>query len=334
MIQPMAGPPINSGSNQMPSVQHNHPGNRNSMPTPYGWDQSLSQLSGAGAGHGSISMPTTPVMPPYQASGGQFAGFNVGGQFPPQNPNFFAKAPYQSGHDSTNVISNSKMLPDATDASGPSSEGFNLVPNLDFEAWGDSDAFFNQQEGSQNGAPCDNSYKTHQRKSSDLIQLGFESILTSEEKEYFSLEYFDPLHRKGRTMSMSVSSPTSSVSNYFFAKPPEDADVVSVDRNAWVTFDDDGVFVKESSEDVADKVTVAVDKVHDKPTVPALDDKVKYNFLHVPSKHGLPPSICNLPNVLFLKVQYILLQNLLMWPACKNLVVMLKFSQKEMDSFL
>ncbi|KAL4225582.1 Phosphatidylinositol 4-phosphate 3-kinase C2 domain-containing subunit alpha [Mactra antiquata] len=269
--QPMPGAHIHPGSTATSQAHHPVVGQRNSLPPSYGWDQSLTQMGGASGAPSSVSVPTTPN---YQG-GGQFVGFNMGNQFPPQNPNFFA-----SSNTSSSI---NKRNSDPVITQGTMSDGFNLVPNVDFDAQGDSTDAFSQQpgDGAQNGPSEDNSYKTHQRKSSDLIQLGFDNILTSEEKEYFSLEYFDPLHRKGRTMSISASSPSSSVSNYFFAKPPEDTDVVCVDRNAWVTFDDDGsVFGREMAEDTTDVVTVIMDdKNKDRPVEPTKDDKTGHEKL-------------------------------------------------------
>lgn len=235
-------------------------------------------MAAGGLKYGSTSVPTTPVGGSYfpQPQNPNFSNFNITGHFPAQHNSFYAgtvsglpptlssgsvassNRPFGAGSNATlpanftKTVDNSSKQNTAgaganvtdsantTSASGDS--GFNLVPNVDFDAWTDADSFFAQYEQSaDNVYPLDTSYKKHQRKSSDLIQLGFEGILTSEEKEYFSLEYFDPLHRKGRTAS--ISSPSTSSSNYFFAKPPEESELVSKDRNNWVTFDDtEGVF--------------------------------------------------------------------------------------------
>lgn len=256
------------------------------MPSPYGWDQSLTQMASGGmSAWGSTSVPTTPVGNPFIQQSQNFTSFNLSGHVPAQHNNFYAGSmsgypvatggggAFPSGHSSqsrSSTLPNKSAvtashsskpngagtLTNVTDSAnssvGGGDTGFNLVPNVDFDAWTDADSFFAQYEQSGEMA-ADNSveasYKKHQRKSSDLIQLGFEGILTSEEKEYFSLEYFDPLHRKGRTVS--VSSPSMSSSHYFFAKPPEESKLVSKDRNNWVTFDeDDGVFGR-SEGDVA-----------------------------------------------------------------------------------
>lgn len=257
------------------SARPSHSAQRNSMPSPYGWDQNLTQMAAGGLKYGSTSVPTTPVGGSYFQNP-NFSNFNITGRFPAQHNSFYAGTvsglpptlsggsvastdrPFGAGSSTTlpanfaKTVDNSSKQSTAgaganvtdsanvTSASGDS--GFNLVPNVDFDAWTDADSFFAQYEQSaDNVYPLDTSYKKHQRKSSDLIQLGFEGILTSEEKEYFSLEYFDPLHRKGRTAS--ISSPSTSSSNYFFAKPPEEAELVSKDRNNWVTFDDtEGMF--------------------------------------------------------------------------------------------
>jgi hypothetical protein len=48
-----------------------------------------------------------------------------------------------------------------------------------------------------------------------------------------------------------------SSSTYFFAKPPEEADVVSNERDAWVTFDDtDFVFGRGDVPDEFNKVSI------------------------------------------------------------------------------
>ena len=112
---------------------------------------------------------------------------------------------------------------------------FNLVPNLDFVTpASETGASYNKN------ATLEPDFQ--QRQNDDLIQLRFESILTSDEKEYFSLEYFDPLHRKGRSAlgCISPNTPKDFYANYSFAKPPEDdKDKVNRDGNAWVTFDND-----------------------------------------------------------------------------------------------
>lgn len=273
----------------MPEVRPRAPAslNRNSMPS-YGWDSSLTQMGAGGMAWGSSSVPSTPVGNPYfqQPHNQQFSG--LGGHIPAQNNNFYAGT--VSGFASTQTANAGGSFPSSSrpmagksatlpgnrtmandssvrekttgdssvpDGSGTGSAGatggdtgFNLVPNVDFDAWNESDSFFAQYEHSDNRS-SDASYKKHQRKSSDLIQLGFEGILTSEEKEYFSLEYFDPLHRKGRTSS--ISSPSMSSSHYFFAKPPEETELVSNDRNKWVTFEEEDVFFgrDEGDQDVS-----------------------------------------------------------------------------------
>lgn len=270
---------------------------RNSMPIPYGWDQSLTQMAAGGMVPGSVSVPTTPVSNPYllQQSGLQnFAGYSMGTQFKPQTNSFYAGTvsggpmgglpgtgaavgfgaagtahippshqrplvpggmaiPSQSmlGNQSgaKNIVSSDPKQTGGTQNSG----GFNLVPNVDFDVWGDADTFFDQQEQMDslpNTSAANTFKKTHRRNNSDLIQLGFEGVMTAEEKEYFSLEYFDPLHKKGRTAS--ISSP--SASNYFFAKPPEETALVSTERDNWVTFDDSFGFSQRGAEDRADVV--------------------------------------------------------------------------------
>lgn len=243
---------------------------RNSMPLPYGWDQSLSQMAAAGITSGSTSVPTTPLPGSYVAQSlggaGNFMGYNLGNHVQPQNPNFYAGYPSNSFSGSANNFPTNPSVLNRSHSdvskSQITSDGFNLVPNIDYDVLSESDAFFNQQvAGScQEGTGNENAFKTHKRKSSDLIQLGFEGVLTSEEKEYFSLEYFDPLHKRGRTVSISTPSSAASSSHYFFAKPPEETDIVSKDRNAWVTFDDaDFEFGRSDNTDIPDKVSFSPD---------------------------------------------------------------------------
>ncbi|XP_052799554.1 phosphatidylinositol 4-phosphate 3-kinase C2 domain-containing subunit beta-like isoform X2 [Mya arenaria] len=298
---------------------------RNSMPSPYGWDHSLSQMAAGGLGTGSTSVPTTPNNPYLQQPQGfqNFVGYNLAGHTAPQNNHFYSGTvnmpppsagfpvlqPPSSGipnmpptslsastgtqstsgganlHPSLKrpVVPTGMTLPpqDLAGAAKPASntesqnadvtqnaDGFNLVPNVDFDAWGNADAFFDQQEQMDSGRNISDAFmKTHRRNNSDLIQLGFEGVMTSEEKEYFSLEYFDPLHRKGRTASISSSM---SSSNYFFAKPPEDAELVSTDRDKWVTFDESAAYDRSEAEDLADTMITGaeVSAILDKGTEP------------------------------------------------------------------
>ena len=268
---------------------------RHSMPSPYGWDQSLTQMASGGMSTwGSTSVPTTPIGQPYipQTQNQNFPpNYSLTSQIPAKHNNFYAGTvsgfPVQPAgipiSTTNNARPKSATLPNksamittdgsrpnfagistsVTDSTNASAEGgdtgFNLVPNVDYDAWTDADSFFAQFEESDempsdvsgNSRTADAPYRKHQRKSSDLIQLGFEGILTSEEKEYFSLEYFDPLHRKGRTAS--ISSPSTSSSHYFFAKPPEESKLVSTDRNKWVTFDaDDSAFGRSEGDGVVE----------------------------------------------------------------------------------
>ena len=231
--------------------------NRNSMPSPYGWDQSLSQMAAGGFAAGSTSVPTTPLPGAYTQPGvGNFMGYNLGNQFPAQNPNVYPGYSGNSFSNNAGAFNTQNLNRNVSDGGSAEtmSNGFNLVPNVDFDAWPESD-FSNQHGGNQNEPHVpgsENTLKTHRRNNSDLIQLGFEGVLTSEEKEYFSLEYFDPLHKRGRTMSVSTPSSIAS-SSYFFAKPPEEA-VISKDRNDWVTFDDaDFEFGRSDDTDVPDE---------------------------------------------------------------------------------
>ena len=221
------------------------------MPIPYGWDVNL---FGAGAGQnlGTSSVPTTPLQ-------GQF--------FPNPQPHQFGlnlnsnvPAPYQTQN--TNMFQNqfpvnSSAINTNTTCDTPY---FNLVPNLDFTPVTSSDI------GA--GADTNSSLETQQPRNNDLIQLGFEGILTSDEKEYFSLEYFDPLHKKGRTAS--IASPSDLYVNYSFAKPPEDdVDKVNTDKNAWVTFDDDAFLPGEKL-----LATVLKDDKPPRPPPPDISEKV------------------------------------------------------------
>ncbi|XP_053384190.1 phosphatidylinositol 4-phosphate 3-kinase C2 domain-containing subunit alpha-like isoform X3 [Mercenaria mercenaria] len=272
------------GSRQLPGS------NRNSMPSPYGWDQSLSQMAAGGFGTGSTSVPTTPLPGTYTQTGaGNLVGYNLGNQFPAQNPNFYAGLPgnafSSTAGANTGPVNTAHLNRTVSDtaSSGTMSDGFNLVPNVDFDAWSESD-FFNQQaaggnQNDQQAAGSENSFKTHRRNNSDLIQLGFEGVMTSEEKEYFSLEYFDPLHKRGRTMSVSTPSSMAS-SNYFFAKPPEEA-VVSKDRNDWVTFDDgDFEFGRSDNTDMPDEfIGAKTDQIPSRPDMSVDDSKVGHEKL-------------------------------------------------------
>lgn len=248
---------------------------RNSMPLPYGWDQSLSQMAAAVLTTGSTSVPTTPIPGPYVAQSGNFMGYNLGHYVQPQNPNFYAGYPNNSFSGSASNFTTNPSVLNRTHSDVPksqiTSDGFNLVPNIDYDVFSESDAFFNQPAAgsSQERTGNESAFKTHKRQSSDLIQLGFEGVLTSEEKEYFSLEYFDPLHKRGRTVSISTPSSAASSSHYFFAKPPEETDIVSKDRNAWVTFDD-AEFGRSDNTDIPDKVTFSPD-IEDK--LPSITEK-------------------------------------------------------------
>ncbi|XP_060563765.1 phosphatidylinositol 4-phosphate 3-kinase C2 domain-containing subunit beta-like isoform X2 [Ruditapes philippinarum] len=230
--------------------------NRNSMPSPYGWDPALSQMAAGGFTTGSTSVPTTPIPGPYtQPGAGNYMGYNLGNQFPVQNPNFYAgysgnMFPTSAGI-STGAVNSASLNRNISVGTNEENvtDGFNMVPDADSDPWSESD-FFNQND--QQTAGSEKSVKTHRRNNSDLIQLGFEGVLTSEENEYFSLEYFDPLHKRGRTMSVSTPSSLAS-SNYFFAKPPEET-VISTDRNDWVTFDEsDFEFGRSDNTDLPDK---------------------------------------------------------------------------------
>lgn len=236
-------------------------------------------------------MPTTPLPGPYipqsQAGAGNFVGYNTGNQFPPQNPNFYtgySSSSSSSNAGPTNPLTLDRSVSDMASA-GTMSDGFNLVPNVDFDAWSESDSFFNQQAAGSNETENENAFKAHLKNSSDLIQLGFEGIMSSEEKEYFSLEYFDPLHRRGRTVSISTPNSTLTSSHYFFAKPPEDTDIVSKERDAWVTFDD-GEFVVGGADntDKHDAVSVGfkVDEHLPSAVDTAMDDvKVLIVFVYL-----------------------------------------------------
>ena len=225
------------------------------MPVPYGWDQTLTQQASA-IGQGTTSVPSTPLQGPFYVHNMPPASaFNTGMGFPLPGVNIF-----QNYNDNDAVIPRCLTKPVSGNVNRDqadrkidqgNTEGFNFVPNLDFES-----TFSASPTSTPNqNITLDTVVKTHKRKSSDLIQLGFDGILSSDEKEYFSLEYFDPLHRKGR--SASVSSPHS-VAGYFFAKPPEDTSVVSKERDAWVTFDDDfSSFLGETPmEDAPDRLIV------------------------------------------------------------------------------
>ncbi|XP_052235355.1 phosphatidylinositol 4-phosphate 3-kinase C2 domain-containing subunit beta-like isoform X2 [Dreissena polymorpha] len=249
---------------------------RSSLPMSYGWDTSLTQLATTGLGGISPSVPTMPLNNhlPFQQPQVQtpLAGCNLGGQFVPQNTNFYRGTSLQTGSgtnlsnmavgfpmphadfSSSNNTRKSNTLPAVNKAPISDTQksessvhfgDFNLVPNVDFP-WTEADAFFDQQE--QSGPSSSDTFvKGHKRQSSDLIQLGFEGVMTSEEKEYFSLEYFDPLHRKGR--SVSVSTPAMTSSHYFFAKPPEESELISKDRGNWVTFDEGGAEIGRSGDE-------------------------------------------------------------------------------------
>ena len=200
------------------------------MPIPYGWDPNMLG-QGAGLNQGTSSVPTTPLQGqffpnPQPHHFGVNLQSHVPAPFPSHTPNLF-----HSQFPSTANTSSAINKTPACDTSP-----FNLVPNLDFvpppsgEAWAADDKNSTLEPDLQN------------QQNNDLIQLGFEGILTSDEKEYFSLEYFDPLHKKGRTASVSITpnSPNDLYVNYSFAKPPEDeTDRVNTEKNAWVTFEDD-----------------------------------------------------------------------------------------------
>lgn len=225
-----------------------------------------------------------------------FAGCNLGAQFVPHNNNFYRGTSLQTGSgtnlsnmansavgvqmpqadfsvkkSSTLPLSNKLPISDTQKCETSVHFGdFNLVPNVDFP-WTDADAFFDQQE--QSGPSSSETFvKGHKRQNSDLIQLGFEGVMTSEEKEYFSLEYFDPLHRKGR--SVSILSPAMTSSHYFFAKPPEESELISKDRGGWVTFDE-GQAELGRSDDVSDVVTETVSVLADPADTSTVTDKVR-----------------------------------------------------------
>ena len=192
---------------------------------------------GAGLNQGTSSVPTTPLQGQFfpNPQPHQYGGVNLQTHMPvpyPPQTNFFPNQ-FPSSSNTPSAI-NKPSTCDTTSSTSP----FNLVPNLDFvpppsagEAW-----------AADNNRDSTLDPDSQSRQNNDLIQLGFEGILTSDEKEYFSLEYFDPLHKKGRTTSVSITpnSPKDIYVNYSFAKPPEDeTDRVNTEKNAWVTFEDD-----------------------------------------------------------------------------------------------
>ena len=226
------------------------------MPIPYGWDVNL-YGAGAGQNQGTSSVPTTPLQ-------GQFFANPQPNQFG-VNLNSNVPAPYQTQN--TNLFHNQFPVNSNANSSAINKNSvcdtsyFNLVPNLDFTPMSSWDTGTNTDKNS--------SFDVQQQQNNDLIQIGFEGVLTSDEKEYFSLEYFDPLHRKGRTAS--VSSPKDLYVNYSFAKPPEDdTDRVNTDRNAWVTFDDDTFYPAESLSEKP----VSKDNKPPRPPPPDTFDKV------------------------------------------------------------
>ena len=202
------------------------------MPISYGWDPSMLG-NGAGLSQGTSSVPTTPLQgqffpTPQPHHFGVNLQTHVPAPFPPQTTNLFHNQ-FPTTFNTPSAIAK----PSTCDTTSP----FNLVPNLDFvpppsgEAWAGDDNRDSTLNPDLQG-----------RRNNNLIELGFEGILTSDEKEYFSLEYFDPLHKKGRTTSVSITpnSPKDIYVNYSFAKPPEDeTDRVNTENNAWVTFEDD-----------------------------------------------------------------------------------------------
>ena len=207
------------------------------MPVPYGWDANILS-TGAGLSHGSSSVPTTPLQSQiYPNPQPHNFGMNLNSHVP---------APYQTQN--ANIIQNQFPVNSSAINKSPTCDTtspFNLVPNLDFIPPPHmAGANFDKTSPLEPDFP--------QQQNNDLIQLGFEGILTSDEKEYFSLEYFDPLHKKGRTTS--VASPKDLYINYSFAKPPEDeTDKINEDTNAWVTFEDDFLFGEGISDKSASK---------------------------------------------------------------------------------
>ncbi|KAL3843199.1 hypothetical protein ACJMK2_021144 [Sinanodonta woodiana] len=187
-----------------------------SMQRSYGWDPNL-----LGAGKTGVLTPSVPVTPSNYMSVVQGYGYREGYS---TNP-FFRGQLDAWGQPVTNQ--SAIKMPQGS-------------ASTNRDSW--NQEMFNDFDNKEDDVDCQAPLK----KNSDLIELGFEGIMTQEEKEYFSLEYFDPLHQKARSDSLSMREGRL----YSFAKPPEDIDSsVSEKSTAWVTFDDDdGFFTAKTFE--------------------------------------------------------------------------------------
>ncbi|KAK3611626.1 hypothetical protein CHS0354_018322 [Potamilus streckersoni] len=247
--QKMSGPQKTEWNSQF-----NIPNFNLSMPKSYGWDPNLLD-----AGKRSILTPSVPVTTPTYMPNVQGYGYRnmPGCDLQGYSMNPFLKGQLDPWGQPVTNQSAIKM------PQGSSS--------TKLDSWNQERCSFNDFDDKEDNVD----FQVPPRINSDLIELGFEGVMTHEEKEYFSLEYFDPLHQKARSDSLSMREGRL----YSFAKPPEDTDSSVAEKStAWVTFDEDGFFKSETVE--SSKKDTSVEKTESSEGQNNASNLKRYEKLH------------------------------------------------------